>query len=77
MSDELVDSQVKKVENGVNVIISIDKETLSQAIEKGMENLIGDFKETIRKQTQLFAFSALGITAMLALIALMLSSYRI
>lgn len=77
MSDELVGSQVKKAENGVNVIISIDKEALSQAIEKGMENLVGDFKETIRKQTQLFAFSALGITVMLALIALMLSSYRI
>ena len=77
MAEELVDSQVKKAENGVNVIISIDKEALSQAIEKGMENLVGDFKETIRKQTQLFAFSALGITVMLALIALMLSSYRI
>ena len=77
MSDELVDSQVKKAENGVNVIISIDKEALSQAIEKGMENLVGDFKETIRKQTQLFAFSALGVVAMLALIALFLSSYKI
>ena len=77
MSDELVDSQVKKAENGVNVIISIDKETLSQSIEKGMENLVGDFKETIKKQTQLFAFSALGIVAMLALIALFLSSYKI
>lgn len=78
MPDELLESKVLKTdESGVNVVISIDKEALSQAIEKGLENLVGDFKETVRKQTQLFAFSALGIVAMLALIALFLSSYRI
>ena len=77
MPDELLESKVLKTdESGVNVVISIDKEALSQAIEKGLENLVGDFKETVRKQTQLFAFSALGIVAMLALIALFLSSYK-
>ncbi len=78
MPDELLESKVLKTdESGVNVVISIDKEALSQAIEKGLENLVGDFKETVKKQTQLFAFSALGIVAMLALIALFLSSYKI
>ncbi len=80
MSDVLEAKAVKaegKEIGGVNVIISIDKDGLSQAIEKGLEKTVDDFKESIRKQTQLFAFSALGIVIMLALIALFLSSYRI
>ena len=76
MSDEVIESQVNKTESGVNVIVSIDKEGLAQAIEKGLEKTVSDLKGSIKKHTQLFAFSALGIVAMLALIALFLSSYK-
>ena len=80
MSDEIMETKITKSDeketSGINVIISIDKEGLSQAIENGIKNTMTDLKGTVKKQTELFAFSALGVVAMLALIALFLSSYK-
>ena len=58
------------------IVVYTDKEALAQAIEEGIDKGLEDLFVHIKKQTKIFAFALLGILAMLAVIALVLSSYH-
>ena len=54
----------------------VDKEALSSAIEEGINKGLEDILAHFKKQGRLFIFALLGILAMLAVIALVLSSFH-
>ena len=59
-----------------DVHIWADKKILSKAIEEGIEKGLEDIFAHFKQQTKIFTFALLGMVAMLAVIALVLSSFH-
>jgi hypothetical protein len=58
------------------VTVWADKKILSEAIEEGIQKGLEDIFAHFKKQTKIFTFALLGMVAMLAVIALVLSSFH-
>jgi hypothetical protein len=59
-----------------DVTVWADKKILSEAIEEGVEKGLEDIFTHFKQQTKIFTFALLGMVAMLAVIALVLSSFH-
>ena len=59
-----------------DVTVWADKKILSEAIEEGVEKGLEDIFAHFKHQTKIFTFALLGMVAMLAVIALVLSSFH-
>jgi hypothetical protein len=59
-----------------DVRVWADKKLLSEAIKEGVEEGLEDIFNHFKKQTKIFTFALLGMVAMLAVIALVLSSFH-
>lgn len=58
------------------IVVYTDKDALAQAIGEGIDKGLEDILTHFKQQTKMFAFALLGILAMLAVIALVLSSFH-
>jgi hypothetical protein len=58
------------------IVVYTDKEALAQAIEEGIDKGLEDIFTHFKQQTKIFTFALLGILAMLAVIALVLSGFH-
>ncbi|MHB1665439.1 MAG: hypothetical protein ACYCT7_09305 [bacterium] len=58
------------------IVVYTDKEALARAIEEGIDKGLEDIFTHFKQQTKIFTFALLGILAMLAVIALVLSSFH-
>jgi len=67
-----------EAEDGRNQEITVyaDKEVLASAIEEGIDKGLEDIFSHFKQQTKIFTFALLGILAMLAVIAIVISSYH-